>query len=202
MARRRPLAALVAAGAVAAGVQAVAPPAPATAPVLVATRDLAAGATLSSDDLAVRHWPADAVPDGAATVGDVVGRVLAAPLRTGEPVTDVRVGAAGFATTAPGLTAVPVRVPDAGVVGLLGPGDRIDLIATDPADGDAETVAEDVLVLAVPAPDVGASGLVGGSGGTPGGLGGRLVVVAVTDDTTTEVSSSAVSRFLTVAFSG
>lgn len=201
LARRRPLAGLVAAGAVAAGVQAVAPPAPATSPVLVATRDLAAGATLSADDVAVRRWPVDAVPDGTATAGDVVGRVLAAPLRTGEPVTDVRVGAAGFATTEPGLTAVPVRLPDPGVAGLLAPGDRIDLIATDPADGDAETVAEHVLVLAVPAPEVGESGLASGSGGTPGGPGGRLVVVAVTDATTAEVSSSAVSRYLTVAFS-
>lgn len=116
-------------------------------------------------------------------------------------MTDLRVGAAGFATTAPGLTAVPVRVPDAGVVGLLGAGDRIDLIATDPADGDAETVAEDALVLAVPSSDVAASGLAGGVGGAPGGPGGRLVVVAVTDDTAMEVSSSAVSRFLTIAFS-
>lgn len=201
LARRRPLAGLVAAGAVAAGVQAVAPPAPASSPVLVATRDLAAGATLSSDDVAVRQWPANTVPDGTATLDDVVGRVLAAPLRTGEPVTDVRVGATGFATTEPGLAAVPVRLPDASVVGLLAPGDRIDLIATDPVDGDAETVAEDVLVLAVPPPDMHASGLSGGSGGTAGGPGGRLLVVAVTHDTTAEVSGSAVSRYLSVAFS-
>lgn len=200
--RRRVLAAVLAAVAVAAGLRALAPPPPDTAPVLVATHDLAAGDSVAADDVVARDWPADAVPHGAVALRDVVGRVLAAPLRAGEPVTDLRIGVAGWATTVPGLTALPLRLPDAGVVGLLAPGDRVDLIATDPADGTAETVAEDVLVLAVPPPGDGGAGLAGGSGAAGGPLGGRLVVVAVTHDTTTEVSGSAVSRYLTVAFSG
>jgi len=199
--RRRPLAALLAAGAVAAGLRVVAAPPPETVPVLVASRDLPAGAPVSTDDVTTRAWPVEVVPDGVATLDDVVGRVLAAPLRSGEAVTDARVGGAGFAATAPGLTALPVRLPDAGVADLLTPGDRIDLIATDPADGAVETVAEGVLVLAVPAPDASGSGLAGASAGASGPLGGRLVVLAVSDDTAAAVASAAVSRFLTVAFS-
>jgi Flp pilus assembly protein CpaB len=197
LSRRRPLAALLAAAALAAGLRALAPPPPETVPVVVATRDLAAGTAVSSDDVARQVWPVDTVPDGAATLGEVVGRVLAAPLRTGEPLTDVRVGSAGFALTEPGLTALPIRLPDAGVADLLAPGDRIDLVATDPADGTAETVAEGVLVLAVPAPAAG-DGLRAESRGA---VGGRLVVIAVRDDATEEVAATAVSRYLSLAFS-
>ncbi|MGZ4536782.1 MAG: SAF domain-containing protein, partial [Nocardioidaceae bacterium] len=51
LARRRLLAALCAAGAVAAGLQATSVPPPATASVLTAARDLPAGAVLGAGDL-------------------------------------------------------------------------------------------------------------------------------------------------------
>ena len=68
---------------------------------------------------------------------DPVGEVLAAPLRAGEPVTDVRLVGARADDGQPGLVAVPVRLPDPGMVALLDVGDRIDVVATDPQEGGA-----------------------------------------------------------------
>ena len=48
-----------------------------------------------------------------------------------------------------------MRLPDAGLAALLAPGDRVDLVATDPQGGGARVVAADVLVLATPGPDEG-----------------------------------------------
>ena len=67
-----------------------------------------------------------------------MGRTLAAPLREGEPVTDVRVVAEGLLAGYPSLVAAPVRIADAGAVRLLRVGDRVDVVATDPANGRAE----------------------------------------------------------------
>src|SRR5689334_11538882 len=89
--RRRLLAAVLLAIAVAAGLRVVAAPAPVTVAVLAAGRDLPAGTLLEGDDLTRVALPPGGVPDGATTgLGDAVGRTLAAPLRRGEPLTDVR----------------------------------------------------------------------------------------------------------------
>jgi Flp pilus assembly protein CpaB len=190
--RRRPLAALFAAVAVLAGLRAAAAPPPETVSVLVAAQDLPAGATLSTADLHAAEFSPASVPEGVAE--EPAGRVLAAPVRAGEPVTDVRLVGRSLAEAQTGLSALPLRLPDAGVVELLEAGDRVELVATDPADGTAEVVATDVLVLAVPSasPD--------GSAGTGSGLSGRLVVVAVPPDRVTDISAAAVTRFLSVAY--
>ena len=83
-----------------------------------------------------------ACPTGSTD--DAVGRTLAAPLRAGEPVTDVRLVGPALAAGAPGADALPVRLPDAGMVGAARAGDRIDLIATDPQGGRRSVVAADV----------------------------------------------------------
>ena len=164
--RRRPLAALLTAVAVTAGLQAAAGPGPSTVAVTVAARDLPAGAALAAGDLRTARFAPGSAPDGV--VDDPVGQVLAAPLRAGEPVTDARLVGPALTAGRPGLVAVPVRLPDPGLVGLLDVGDRIDLVATDPQDGGARVVADDVPVLAVPADD---------EATTSAGLPGRLVVV-------------------------
>ena len=65
--------------------------APAEAPVLVAARDLAPGATVVAADLAVRSWPSGLAPAGALhAVPDADGRVLAGAVRAGEALTDLR----------------------------------------------------------------------------------------------------------------
>ncbi len=103
---------------------------------------------LGPADLTTAEFAPGSVPDGSTT--DPVGRTLAAPLRRGEPVTDVRLVGAALTSPDDDAVAVPVRLPDAAMVDLLTVGDRIDLIATDPEGSGASVVAADVPVLALP----------------------------------------------------
>ena len=189
--RRRVLAALCAGVAVLAGVSAVtAPPAP-TVDVVVAARDLPAGARLTADDLTTASYVPSAAPAGL--VPDAAGRLLASPLTTGEPVTEVRLVGPLLTEGEPDLVAVPVRLPDSGMVGLLEVGDQIDLVAVDPQDGGAGQVAGDVRVLAIPSVEV----------DPPGGstMPGRLVVVGAAADEVDAISGAAVTSFVTYAWS-
>jgi Flp pilus assembly protein CpaB len=190
LARRRLLAALCSAGAVAAGLHAVAAPPPATVAVLTAAHDLPAGTVLHADDLGSVAFAAGSVPDGLA--GDAVGRTLASPVRAGEPITDVRLVGAGLADAHPELTAMPIRLPDPGGVALLDPGDRIDLLATDPQAGGSRVVATGALVLAVPSTS---------STADPASPGGALVLVGVLPSSVTLLSEASARWFLTFAFS-
>ena len=168
---RRWLAALSAAVAVAATVSALSPKAPPTRAVWVAARDLSGGRPLAAAEVTLRRLPLAAVPGGALTAHDgVVGRLLAAPVRRGEPLTDVRLLEPSLlaALDRPGLVAVPVRVADCSAAAALArPGDLVDVLAV----SDVRTpvvVAAGVRVLALP----------GRTDAT--GDGGGLVVVAVT----------------------
>jgi Flp pilus assembly protein CpaB len=188
LARRRLLAAVLTAVAVAAGIHAAAAPPPAEVPVRVAARDLPAGAVLGADDLRTVGFAPGSVPDGLAV--DAAGRTLAAPLRAGEPVTDLRLVGPALTDGYPGLAAVPVRLPDAGMVELLRVGDRVDLVSADPQGGGAEVVASGVPVLAIPAAaDTSGSGLTG-----------RLVVIGADPTDVARIADAAVRTFVTVAF--
>lgn len=190
LARRRPLAALCAGIAVAAGVHAATAPPPPAVEVLTAAHDLPAGAVLGDADLRPLPLPPDAVPDGIAD--DAVGRTLAAPVRAGEPITDVRLVGADLATAHPDLTTLPVRLPDAGLAGLLEAGDRIDLMATDPQAGGSQVVASEALVLATP-PDAEATAATSPPG--------ALVVLGVAPASVPGVTEASVRWFLSYSFS-
>src|SRR4051812_44854478 len=149
------LAAGLAAGSLAAALNVPAPRPRAGVRALAAGRDLAAGTALAPADLRVIELPAAAAPAGAlVAAADAVGRVLAAPLRRGEPLTNVRIAGVDLLTArGPGLVAVPVRVADAASAALVTAGDRIDVVAAGSAPGappSARVVATDVEVLAVP----------------------------------------------------
>lgn len=154
--RRRRLMAVVLAAMAAGSIGLAMRPAPLTE-VLAAARDLRAG-TLTASDLTVVRIPEATVPDGALRPGaSVAGRVLAAPARRGEPLTDLRLlGPALVDAYGPGLLATPVRITDAGSARLLRVGDVIDVIAAaaqwdDAAlDPRAATVAQAVTVVALP----------------------------------------------------
>lgn len=192
LSRRRPLAALCAAVAVLVGLRVGAAPPPPSVPVPVAARDLPAGSVVGRDDVTTAAFAPGTAP--AAVAEDPVGRVLAAPVGAGEPVTDVRLVGARLAAAHPDLTVMPVRLPDAGVVDLLRPGDRIDLLAADPGSGGATPLAHDVLVLAVP--PAGSSSVE-----DPAAPPGRLVVLGIGPTTAADVGLAAVTQFLVVAFS-
>jgi Flp pilus assembly protein CpaB len=184
--RRRFLAALLTAVALAAGLHAVAAPPPPSVEVAVAARDLPAGTVLAPGDLVRVAFAPGSVP--ADLADRTSGRTLAAPLRRGEVVTSVRLVGPALTDGHPDLVATPVRLPDSGMVGLLGVGDRVDLLAADPRSGDAEVIARDVLVLALPAAD-------GAAGST--GLPGRLVVLGVPADGVPALSAAAVRSVVT-----
>ena len=149
LARRRPLAALLTAVAVLASLRTLSPAPEPTARVLVAAHDLASGAVLRAEDLTRGGVPGR---DGPRRTGapSRSGRILAAPLRRGEPLTDVRLVGPSLVAGYDGLVAVPVRLPDAGTVALLTVGDHVDLVAADPGGGGARVVAASVPVLALP----------------------------------------------------
>src|SRR6478752_7345068 len=180
--RRRLLAAALTAVAVAGGIHATAAPPPARVAVPVAAHDLPAGVVLSAGDLTESEFAPGSVPDGVAA--DAAGRILAAPLRRGEPVTNVRLVGRALTDGHPDLIALPVRLPDAGMVDLLRAGDRVDLLAADPQGSGARTVATDVLVLAVPRATAAGTGAAA--------TGGRLVLVGVHPEEVPDVTDAAV----------
>jgi Flp pilus assembly protein CpaB len=164
---RRLLAALLAALSMTFALSAVARPAPATVPMLVAAEDLAPG-TVRTDQLEVRQVIEDARPPGALTsAGEVAGRSLLVGRREGSPiVADDLMSAGLLAGYGADTRAVPVRVADAGSLRMLRIGDHVDVLAAATVSGQASavgsatTVASDVPVLALPvADDVGQGGL-------------------------------------------
>lgn len=196
--RRRPLAAVCAALAVGTGVHAAAGPPPPGVEVTVAARALPAGTVLAAGDLTTVLLPPDVAPEDL--LDDPVGAALAGPVARGEPITAVRVvgrDLAGDGLAGTGRVAVPVRLPDAGAVGLLGVGDRVDVVATDPQGGTSVTVAAGVQVLALPGSETDA----GGSAGPLGQPGGRLVVLAVEEDDVHNLATAGASTFLTYVWS-
>ncbi|GAA4366562.1 hypothetical protein GCM10023088_13460 [Actinomadura verrucosospora] len=160
---RRPLAALFAAAAAGLALPALRPGPPASVRVLGAARDLPGGTPLAPADLRPLDLPPSAVPAGALRAGGA-GRVLAGPMRRGEPLTDARVVGAGLLRGyGPGTVAAPVRLADAGAARLVRPGDRV-VILTVPSEGApangprprwpaARVVVSEVPVIAIPPPD-------------------------------------------------
>lgn len=158
--------------------------------VVVATTDLAPGATLSADDVAVRSLPGSAVPHGALTAAAMaIGRVLAGPVRAGEPLTDVRiVGPADTALTTgdPDAATVPVRLADPDVADLLRPGIRVDVVTLDPDHQSDPVLAENATVVAIR-----------GTTGTQG-QSGRLVLVALPRQFATQLAAASLRQPVTV----
>ena len=159
-----------------------------TAPVVVATTDVAAGVALTDEHLAVTHLPSTLMPAGvSADPAELTGRTLAAPVRRGEPVTDVRLVGAGVTALLPeGQVAAPVRLADLAVAALVRSGDRIDVLASVDGSSTAEVVADDALVVAA----------TGGAVADDAGAG--LLLVAVSPGTAARLAAAAATATLTV----
>ena len=184
------LAAGLAAASVATGLSAVAPTAEPTTGVLTAARDLAAGAVLQPGDLVTARLPDALVPAGALTdPATVAGRLVAGPVRRGEPLTDVRLLGAALLPSGADV-AVPVRLAEPATAALVTPGDRVDVLAASPEGGvAASVVATGLAVLSVPAPsDLAAEG--------------ALVVLAASRPTAARLAAAAVTGRLSVAVHG
>jgi Flp pilus assembly protein CpaB len=155
---RRLAMALLAAAALVLTISAVRGTGPATAQVWVAAHDLPGGEPLQRDDLSLATFPRGAIPDGSLSAKTrPVGVMLAAPVRRGEPLTDVRVLSPFLlaAATSPHAVAVPVRITDGpAALALVRAGERVTVMAAgDPGLGGTarvRTVVTAVRVLAVP----------------------------------------------------
>src|SRR3954454_7864733 len=176
---RRTIAALLAGVAVFASLSALAPKHPPTLEVWSAAHDLAGGSPIRAADIVLTRIPSTLVPAGALQAGStVVGRLLAAPVRRGEPLTDVRLLGPSLlaALGRAGQVAVPVRLADgAAAAALARPGEVVDVLAVGSLDdsavsADPSVVAAAVRVLTVPDRD--------GAFRSDGGSDAGLVVVA------------------------
>jgi pilus assembly protein CpaB len=131
------------------------------AAIVVAARDIDAARPLVADDVVLRSFPADGVPDGAfSDVAAIVGKRPRAPLFTGQLILAAGL-AAEAATFSSGLTppsgtraiAVPAG-PAQALGGAITPGSRVDLISVPvvgraPAGRTTELLAVAALVLDV-----------------------------------------------------
>lgn len=182
--------------------------------VLVAARDLPPGRVLTTNDLraVLREsgtLPAGVLRDAAA----VAGHTLAAPMRAGEPFTDVRLLGARLAAAATGdgnARIVPVTLADRGVAELLREGDRVDVVAPavagDRSDESAAKNAEAEGKTEIPAkPRILAQNamvvLVSGSdSATHGSAGERVVMLAMPAAPAMTVAAESLNGALTVIF--
>ena len=182
---RRLLAGGLAAAAMALGIEAASPAAPERVEVTVAAHDLHGGTTIAVDDVTTASFAPESVPAGVLG-DDAEGRVLAGPVRAGEAITDRRVLGPGLLDGfGADLVAAPVRIADAGAVGYLRPGDRVDILGT-AVDGHraTEVLAHDVPVLSrAPTDDATTAG-------------GALLLVAVEPEQAGDLAAAAVTSRL------
>lgn len=176
---------------VVAAVLALAPGKGSAVTVVVATQDLAPGTVLQATEVTVREVPTQVVPDGAARTPDaVLGRTLAAPVRRGEPLTDVRLTGPALARTVsaqPDAVSVPLRLADPDVAALLHPGAAVDVVTVGERQDEPVVLARSARVLAV---------LEAGTRSRE--RDGRLVLVALDPVAATRVAAVSLSQTLTV----
>jgi pilus assembly protein CpaB len=124
--------------------------------VMVATRDLAAGMPIGTDDVEQVNIPRDLLPEGGTfrQVADLLGRIPGDPILKGELIRSERLLGGGAvmnvdAAIEPGTRALTILVDKAASVGgLLEPGFFVDIIVTIRPDSktlDADWVTETVL---------------------------------------------------------
>ncbi len=128
--------------------------------MVVASRDLRPGTTLTPDDVRVEKRLTTTIPDGSrGDLGAVVGATLASPARRGEVLTDVRLLGSRLAesTAGPGARIVPLHLADGALVDLVRVGDVVDVLAAPDNDAPAATravskvIATDAVVVLVSA---------------------------------------------------
>ena len=161
-----------------------------TTPTVVAAHDLPSGTALRAQDVRLAELPDSARPAGAlSSVDGVGGRLLAGAVRTGEPLTDVRLATALPGSGDPGSATVPVRLADAAVAELLEPGRRVDVVAAPEPGVPASVLAGGATVVTVGHPEPSAS--------TPSGK-GSLVLLRLPEAIATQVAAISLERPVTV----
>lgn len=161
--------------------------------LLVAARDLPAGAALSGSDVRVATVPR-ALAVAAAGASDearaaLVGRTTAVPVPAGMPLVP-QLFAGTDLVGPPGTVVAAVRLADDALTTVLAPGDRVDLLAAPVEGGAGVTLARSALVLPSPPTD-GGGGLLGSSDAQAAPL-----LVAVRPDEAVALAGAGLSRAL------
>ena len=152
--------------------------------VVVASRLVAAGSTVTDSDVKLARMPPQAVPDGVITQPqDAVGKVAGTGIRAGQILTDLTL-VGGTATD--GTVVLSVRLDNQELASLAQPGTRVTLYATT----SAQPVASHVLVVAVPTAD---------SGNVLSGTSTKVLLVLVTADEAGAITMAMASSTLTLA---
>jgi Flp pilus assembly protein CpaB len=152
--------------------------------VVVTSRLVAAGSTITADDVKLARMPPQAVPEGALTlVQDAIGKVAGTGIRTGQILTDLTlVGGA----SSDGSVVLSVKLDNPELAALAPPGTRVTLFATT----SAEPVASHVLVVAIPALE---------NGGILSAAASKVLLVRVTPDEAGRITRALSSSTLTLA---
>jgi Flp pilus assembly protein CpaB len=187
---RRWFAAILAVLAVTAGLNAVSARASGAVAVVVTSRAVPAGTTLTADQLTLAWLPRDAISAGALTDPEaVVGSeaVINLPPRT-VIIPGLLLG--DRPEVAAGKVALPIRFSDASLAAVLTVGSRLDVLGPAPGGNGFTVIAGDVRVIALPAAQ--ATSPLGG-GGSP------LVVVEVDQAQAVAISAAAAGSGLSFA---
>ncbi len=98
--------------------------------VVVAAREIPMGAVVTAEDVTTAPRPVDALVDGTRErLADVVGRRVLGPVVRGEVLVSARLAGSGVLSgLPPDRRAVSVAVANPGILGVLQPGDRVDVL--------------------------------------------------------------------------
>jgi len=152
--------------------------------VVVASRLVAAGSTVTDSDVKLARMPPQAVPEGVITQAqDAVGKVAGTGIRAGQILTDLTLVGG---TETDGTVVLSVRLDNPELASLAPPGTRVTLYTTT----SAQPVASHVLVVA--APTVSSGNVLSGSSAT-------VLLVRVTADEAGAITMAMSSSTLTLA---
>lgn len=168
-------------------------------PAVVAAHDLAPGQAVRAADLRISEFAAGTLPVGVLhELAPLEGATLTAAMRAGEIFTDVRVVGPRLAAAATGAAdarIVPIRLADNAVADILRSGDRVDVVAAEPAApaDSPRPLAVGAVVVSIP----------GGERASPdrsGAANERIVLIALDSEHATTVAAASLRTALTVVF--
>lgn len=189
--------------------------------VVVFTRDVAAGETLTSGDVTIQRLPEEVTPAGAlGSLGEVEEQVVASAAAAGEVVTSTRllgpdlvsslVAARAASDSGAGAadpssyTLVPVKLAEPDIIPMLRHGDEVSVVTPDPgsdhhdesATPAAQTIATGGTVVIAGSEhgnDSGGGGNSGSGGQSIGSHSGGVLLLLRNDDATSVAAASLTS---------
>lgn len=173
-------------------VSVVSPAQPPTQTVVIASREIPAGQTITTDHLRTVQLPEADLPDGHITDPALtIGKMAIATIPVKAVVTKHGVFTAGELNAADGKAIMPLRLAEEGLQDLLRVGAHIDLIGFGSANGEAKVIATQIRIAAIPL-DTQSTGF--GSTAEKG----TLVLVEVTPDEAAVITTATLSSKLSV----